>query len=280
MRSLSLATKLLLSGALLASVIMVGIADFATGSELAFSVFYFIPIGLAAWFLGREMGTATSVLSAVSWYLADSLARSQPYSYSLIPVWNGGVRLITFLVLTVLLAGLADVLKRESHTARVDHLTGAANARAFYEFAEAEISLLRRYQRPFTLLYLDIDNLKQLNDARGHSEGDKALQATVVSLKRALRPTDTVARLGGDEFAVLLAEADAHAAEVVSTRIRSALNQGVTVHYPVTFSVGALTCSSPPESVDTLIARADDLMYEVKRIGKDAVKRASFGGAA
>ena len=58
MRSLSLATKLLLSGALLASVIMVGIADFATGSELAFSVFYFIPIGLAAWFLGREMGTA------------------------------------------------------------------------------------------------------------------------------------------------------------------------------------------------------------------------------
>ncbi len=279
MRPLSHTIKFLLAVALIFSLVVVGTADFATGSELAFSVFYFFPVGLAAWYLGREMGVATSVLSAFSWYLADSLARTEPYSHASIAAWNAGVRLITFLTLTFFLTILRQIVQRETLSARVDHLTGAANARGFYESAQNALSRLKRYDRPFTVLYLDLDNLKELNDARGHSDGDDALKATVTTLKRLLRPTDTVARLGGDEFAVLLEEADAGAAEAVSTRIRTALNKRVGGEYPVTFSIGALTCSSPPPSVNVLVARADDLMYEVKRSGKDGVRFATYGGA-
>lgn len=273
-------SRLLLSLALLGSVVLVGVADFATGAELAFSVFYLFPVALASWYVGRGLGITVSILSALSWYLADILARAEPYSHPLIPVWNAGVRVVTFLAVTVLLVLLREVLKREAHSARIDHLTGAANSRAFYEAAEVEIARLRRYRRSFSVLYLDADNLKRLNDTRGHSVGDRALQATAALLKKALRPGDTIARLGGDEFAVLLPEADESAAEVVSTRLRGLLRDALQRQYKVTYSIGALTCIAPPESVDALIERADSLMYQAKHGGKDAIARAAFDGAA
>ena len=186
---------------------------------------------------------------------------------------------MTFFTVTTLLVALREVLVRESQHARIDHLTGAANGRAFYEAAENQISRLGRYGRPFSILYIDADNLKRLNDEHGHSVGDEALKATVSSLKTRLRTGDTVGRLGGDEFAVLLAEADALAAEVASNRLQLALRQTVGMQYQVTYSIGVLTCLCPPPSVDELIERADNLMYEAKRSGKDAIMRGSNDGA-
>jgi diguanylate cyclase (GGDEF)-like protein len=280
MRELSQRSKIILSVALIISVILVGIADFATGSEFAFSVFYLFPVAIAAWFGNRVLAITISVLSALSWYLADILARPEPYSQSLIPAWNSGVRVLTFLLVAVLLGILREVLKRESLIARIDYLTGAANSRGFYEAAEVEIARLRRYGRPFTVLYLDADNLKRLNDTLGHSAGDKILQATVSILKRALRPGDTVARLGGDEFAILLPEVDDHGSEVVSNRVQAVLRQALEAKDHITYSIGSLTCTVPPRSVDELIERADNLMYEAKRGGKDKVARSTFIGAA
>ncbi|MGB7539446.1 MAG: GGDEF domain-containing protein [Anaerolineales bacterium] len=123
-----------------------------------------------------------------------------------------------------------------------------------------------------------MDNLKQLNDAFGHSTGDLALKETVSVLKRTLRPSDVVARLGGDEFTALLLEADANAAEIVSARIQSALRQNSGKRYRVTYSIGVITCLSAPKSVDEIIEKADNLMYEAKRDGKDTIKLASYGG--
>jgi diguanylate cyclase (GGDEF)-like protein len=268
-----------LAALLILAALLVGSADFLTGAELAFSVFYLFPIGLAAWYVNRRAGALISVVSAVAWYLADTLARTEPYSYPLIPAWNAGTRLITFFAVTTLTATLRDTLGRESTHARVDYLTGAANTRAFYEAAEIQISTLRRYGRPFSLLYLDIDDLKRVNDMHGHSAGDRVLRDTVASLNRTLRRGDTLARLGGDEFAVLLAEADRPAAEVASARIQEALRRSPGGHYHVTFSVGGLTCLEAPRSVDELIERADSLMYEAKRGGKDALRLATYGEA-
>jgi diguanylate cyclase (GGDEF)-like protein len=276
MQHLSRPSKALLFSGLVICIVLLGVADYLTGSELAFSVFYLFPVGLATWYVGREAGVVASVLSASSWYLADALARGEPYSYPFIPAWNTGVRLVTFFALTMLLAVLREALERESLHARVDPLTGAANARAFYEAAEVEISKLRRYGRPFTLLYMDVDNLKRVNDDHGHAAGDRALSASVSTLKRCLRAGDTVARLGGDEFAVLLAEASADAARVVSERLQSALRQGPGKQEGITYSMGALTCLAPPPSVDVLIARADNLMYEAKRNGKNAIRLALY----
>jgi diguanylate cyclase (GGDEF)-like protein len=277
---LSRSSKALVIGGVLVCILLLGVADYLTGSELAFSVFYLFPVGLAAWYVGRSAGAAMSVAGALSWYLADTLARPEPYSQPFIPAWNTGVRLLTFLSVTTLLAVLHDTLERESGHARIDPVTGAANARAFYEAAEVEIHKLKRYGRPFTLLYLDVDNLKQVNDANGHAAGDRVLTASVSTLKRSVRAGDTVARLGGDEFAVLLAEADAAAAKVASQRLQSALRHHVGEKEHVTWSIGVITCLAAPLSVDDLIERADNLMYEAKRDGKDATRLAVYEGGA
>jgi diguanylate cyclase (GGDEF)-like protein len=267
--------KIIVFTGLMAGVGIIGVIDFLTGSEYAFSIFYFFPILLAAWYAGLPGGLTLSIESAFVWYFADVLARTPPYPSPLIPAWNTGVRFATFLTVSILLHLLHNTLHRETLFARIDYLTEAANTRAFYEAVESQISVLKRRQRPFTVLYLDLDNLKELNDAFGHSTGDKVLRATVTTLKRVLRPNDTIGRLGGDEFAVLLPEADARGAEIVATRVQSALRRDPGGQHQVTYSIGALTCTVEPKSVDELIAKADNLMYEAKRTGKDRVRLGS-----
>ena len=277
---LSRSSKTMAVLALVVCVLAVGIADYLTGSELTFSIFYLFPVGLAAWYVNRSAGVAVSVLSALSWYLADTLARTTPYSSPFVPAWNTGVRLLTFLTVATLLTILKDALERESVHARVDPVTGAANARAFYEAAETQISNLKRYGRPFTILYLDVDNLKQVNDLHGHAAGDKVLSATASTLKRVVRSGDMVARIGGDEFVVLLSQASAEAGRTASERLQSALRLSVGRQMHVTYSLGVLTCLAPPRSVDALTQQGDNLMYEAKRAGKDTSRLAVFGGPA
>jgi diguanylate cyclase (GGDEF)-like protein len=274
LKKLSYSSRIFLFSGLLAAILILGIVDFATGVELAISIFYLVPVGIAAWFLGWEAGVALSILSALAWYVADAFAQTAPYENPFIPAWNTGVLLMAFLVVTVLLHVLHATLEREALNARIDPLTGAPNTRAFYEAAEIQISLLKRHQRPFSILYLDIDNFKELNDTRGHSAGDSALKVVTQTLKQNLRTGDTVARLGGDEFAILLSEADARAAELVSTRIQSAIRSKLTL----TCSIGALTCVAPPPSVDELVRKVDHLMYEAKRGGKDTKMSSTFAG--
>ncbi len=259
---------------MLAVILILGIVDYATGVDLAFTIFYLIPVGIAAWFLGWEAGVSLSILSALAWYVADAFSQTVPNENPFVPAWNTGVLLMAFLIVTVLLHVLHTTLEREAINARIDPLTGAPNTRAFYEAAEIQISLLKRYQRPFSILYLDIDNFKELNDTRGHSAGDSALKVVTETLKQNLRTGDTVARLGGDEFAILISEADARAAEIVSTRIQSAIRSKLTL----TCSIGALTCVAPPPSVDELVRKADHLMYEAKRGGKDTKMSSTFAG--
>jgi diguanylate cyclase (GGDEF)-like protein len=274
MKTLSSRSKVILFSAMLILVVLVGIVDYATGSELAFSIFYLFPVGITAWYVGLKSGVFMSVASAFTWYVADTLARSEPYSNPFIPSWNTVVRVMTFLIVTVLLNLLRETLQRESIIARIDPLTEAANTRAFYEEAEKHIALIKRYQRPFSVLYLDVDNFKQLNDTHGHSAGDSALRILASTLKQNLRTGDTIARFGGDEFAVLLAEADASAAELISARIQSTIRHNL----PFTCSMGVLTCSSPPGTVDDIVEKVDNLMYEAKRGGKDTKMSSTFTG--
>lgn len=148
MRKPSTLFKALLVSILLVSVVLVGLADYATGAELAFSIFYLFPIGIAAWYVGWRAGIFISIGSAFCWYVADVLARIDPYAYPLIPAWNAGVRLITFLTITILLHEIHEILLRESLHARVDYLTKAANARYFYEVIQAQISLCNGIKGP------------------------------------------------------------------------------------------------------------------------------------
>lgn len=169
-------------------------------------------------------------------------------------------------------AKLKDALERERDNARNDFLTGIANRRAFYEIAATEAQRSRRYGRPLTLVYVDLDNFKAVNDSLGHDAGDELLVEVAATIQSAVRTTDTVARLGGDEFAVLLPETDKDSGEVVTRKLQHALLATMQEHnWCVTFSIGLISFRTPPESVTEMIRKADEVMYSVKLRGKNSV---------
>lgn len=252
-------------------VLLVGYVDYATGFEVSFAFFYIVPVAVAGWWVGLGTALAVSVLSAGVWLLANWLA-GDPLARSLVVYWNAATRLGFFVVVSVLLHRLRAALERERALSRTDHLTGVLNSRAFTETLGRELERARRYGRPFSLAYADLDNFKTVNDRYGHTAGDDLLRTVAQLMQGVLRRTDSVARLGGDEFAVLLPEADAVAAARAVGHMREKIGEAMRARdWPVTMSVGVLTCTEPPAGVDEVIARADALMYEVKRGGKDGV---------
>lgn len=254
---------------------LVGAADFVTGREYTFSLFYLVPILLVTWFAGRKTGIVMSVIAAVIWVTADALGGPN-YSNPLITYWNAAVRLGILLLVSFLISAL-KTLEHEKDIARIDHLTGIANRRHFFEAAQAELDRSRRYRHPFTIVYIDLDGFKSVNDRFGHQTGDTLLRAVVSRMKNQLRKTDLVARLGGDEFVLLLPEIDEPAARMIAPKLQSnLLDEMRRHHWSVTFSVGALTYLGGEIGVDDLISRADDLMYSVKKSGKNAIAYAAY----
>lgn len=258
-------------GVALGLVVLLGVLDFLTGFEISFAVFYVAPVALVAWYTSRRAALLTSVASAAAWQAANSLAGEQ-FTHNWIPVWNAGTRLGFFVVIAVLVEKLRESLLQERELARTDFLTGAANPRSFYELAEMEIHRSRRYNRHFSIAYFDADNFKQVNDRLGHHTGSELLTKVVAVIKKNTRTTDVVARIGGDEFAVLFPETGVDAAQVAARKVREALLAEMAAHeWPVTFSVGLLTCADPPRTVDDMIKVADGLMYDAKQRGKDMI---------
>ena len=263
----------------IALIAVIGLLDYLTGTEFAFSLFYVLPISMLVWFGGRRLGTLGSFLAALVWLLAE-IGAGQRYSQPLVYVWNTGVRLGFFLLVTILLAALRASLERARAMSRLDPLTGAVNAPAFYRQLQAELVRSSRYQRPFTLAYLDLDDFKAVNDRFGHSAGDELLRAFVSHARDRLRRTDTLARMGGDEFAILFLETDAHAARTAIAGLRAALHVEVRSHqWPASLSIGVVTFTAPPESADEAVRLADELMYAAKRGGKDATSFATYRAA-
>lgn len=263
-------------------IVLAGVAllDYLTGVELSFSLFYLLPIGLVAWTVSERFGLAAAFLSAIIWQTVD-LWSGNIYSVSVLPyIWNTIVRL-GFFMLPVFMIRLNRAMEHEKMLARTDFLTGALNGRFFHELAQMEIDRSFRYQRTFTIAFVDIDNFKTINDTFGHTEGDTVLRTIAIKIKAHLRKTDIVARVGGDEFVVLLPETDAQTAPVVISNIQRALLKEMDANgWAVTFSIGALTLTAPQISVDEMLSRVDKLMYVVKNGGKNNIHYAAYTGKA
>jgi diguanylate cyclase (GGDEF)-like protein len=256
----------------IASISAIGIIDYLTGYEIAFSLFYLLPVALLTWFTGKRPGIVASVASALIWLLAD-IKSGQTYAHPAIFAWNSLIRLSFFIIVAFLLSALRKAHQLEKELARIDSLTGAANTRFFSELVHMEIERSLRNRQPFTIVYLDLDNFKSVNDLFGHSMGDKALCAIVKQAKSQLRKVDVVARIGGDEFAFLLPETNQAAAQVVIQRVQTGLLEEMSKNnWPVTFSMGVLTCIKTTQTSDELIKRADELMYWAKKNGKNSVQ--------
>lgn len=250
----------------------IGFVDYLSGYEMASSLFYLLPAAFITWSAGKITGIAASVLAAAVWMLADAGA-GHVYSRPIILYWNSALRLGFFLAVTLLLAALQESLRHERQLSRMDFLTGAVNGRYFLEILQAEGERSGRYRRPFTLVYFDVDNFKLVNDRFGHNSGDAVLRTVATAARAHLRATDTVARIGGDEFALLLPETDAKAARAAVTKMRSTLLQKMKKDgWPVTFSMGALTCLGSAQGSEALLKLADELMYRAKREGKNGAR--------
>ena len=248
----------------------IGILDYFTGYELSFSFFYVIPITLITWRTGRKGGIPASIVSAAVWLWADVVS-GHVYSNPLFPIWNMLIRLSLFLIIAILLAELSAAMQREKELARTDPLTGALNGRQFFDSLRLEIRRLQRYNRPFSLVYIDLDNFKLINDRDGHPTGDQVLRSVVATAKMQFRSTDMIARLGGDEFAILFPETDQAAAKVAISKFQNAW-QNVLQNstWQTTFSLGALTCLSGTITAEELVKKADELMYRVKQNQKNS----------
>ena len=258
-------------------VFLVGILTHLAGPELSSAVFYSIPIVLVTWFTGRSIGLIFSTLSALAWLIVD-LTSGATYSNAAIPYWNGVSRLSSFFILTIVLSSLKSTLKQEKELSRIDFLTGIRNRRYFIELANMEINRARRYEHPFTMVCLDLDNFKAVNDCFGHSTGDIVLRLVARTIRENIRVTDTVARLGGDEFAILMPETGRDVAEVIMQRVQKINLDYMRKHdWPVTLSIGVVTFTSPPSTVDEVLRISDRLMYTAKDNGKNSIQYEVFG---
>lgn len=260
-----------LTGLLL--ILLIDIVDYTTDPLLDFSLFYLTPILFCTWFGGRRLGSLMAGISAISWLFTELWGGTMQESYLPYYYWDCFTRLSFYWVVAQLLASLRERLRDQRHLARTDSVTGSANARHFRELLEHETQRFSRYKSPFTLVYFDLDNFKQINDTLGHAAGDEVLKTIVTISQKHLRSADTVARLGGDEFGVLMPETNADQAEQAMFRLQQALLTAMKAHqWNVTFSMGGISCIAHTTDVLTLIQLADQLMYQVKSSGKNGIK--------
>jgi diguanylate cyclase (GGDEF)-like protein len=260
----------------LAVSLMLGLLDHVTGYELSFAVFYVVPIAVTSWFLGRASGLVFCAIETAIWLSVD-LASANTYSHATIPFWNATVRLGFFIMISLLLSTLRARLIMEQKASQTDGLTDLLNGRAFREGTQKLFDLCRRIGRPATVAYIDLDNFKAVNDSLGHTEGDLVLKLAGSTLAKSVRSTDLVGRLGGDEFAVILPDTNLAQARTVMKKIHQKLTEEVASHnWPIGFSIGVAILSRPPSSADEAIKLADNLMYAVKKAGKNCITYKEF----
>lgn len=256
-------------GLALLAVTAIGWVDVATGPEFGLSLFYAVPVFLAADRAGTTGGVIIAVASTLAWSIAQ--VRSAPSSPKVaLLLWNVAVRGVLFGAL-VALSSMRRKYADERRFASTDPLTGIPNRRMLDEVLARELARVRRKGHSLTVAYIDCDNFKEINDRFGHSTGNEVLRIVARTLRTGIRETDLAARIGGDEFVILLVEATGQQARDILDRIVAALGAVMKERsWPLTLSVGVATTSFPG-SADELLERADRLMYRAKTSGKSAI---------
>jgi diguanylate cyclase (GGDEF)-like protein len=171
--------------------------------------------------------------------------------------------------------GNIKLFEKIQRQATTDGLTGLVNHKTFYEILEKELWRMRRYGGQISLIMIDVDNLKNINDAYGHRAGDKAIREISRRIKECIRQIDTAARYGGDEFAVILLNSSLEDATIVAQRMVDAVANSHTTwqreQIPLSISVGLgqYDADTTPEDITS---RSDQALYMAKQAGKNTVR--------
>lgn len=156
-----------------------------------------------------------------------------------------------------------------AHLAMTDHLTGLANRAQFERTLNSEIAHARRTSEPFTVFYMDLDDFKGINDTFGHAAGDEVLYEVARRMEKQLRAEDLLARFGGDEFGIFLRQSVEEPAEQLAKRLLKVVSAPISLStgdkVNVGISIGIATYTDAIDSMTTLLAQADQALYEAKR---------------
>lgn len=233
---------------------------------------------LPVW-LGTLVIVAASVLfSATATYLSMDETHMSPQSIRQTWIMTLTIPVIVSgpvgYVIVSLLRGL-DKLRREAeYLANTDVLTGALNRRQFVEVANSKLTAAKESNSTISVLLLDVDDFKKVNDIHGHDAGDAVLKMIAERCSGALRPEDTFARWGGEEFVAVLPCADESESIGIALKIRDAISTGEVdleeTRIRVTASIGVAPQIAAEETLSSMLTRADQAMYQAKRGGKNA----------
>lgn len=249
--------------------ISITIIRYVTGPDFQIGQFYIIPIIVVTWYIGRNAGIIIATISILLWIVYDFFTL-QTLSQGLAPGLNEIFRLIIYIFIIQLAHKLRTLLINLQEMSVTDPLTGISNRRSFMKGAQRELDRARRYKHELSLVYMDLDNFKTVNDTLGHHAGDQLLKEVAQTLNGHTRTTDIVARMGGDEFCVLLVETGRDNSILVYNKLEKLILKIMdNNNWPVTMSSGIVTYLDKPDSVDEMIAEADKIMYKVKHSGKN-----------
>lgn len=183
--------------------------------------------------------------------------------------------LLVAYVTSMLAADILQAKKRITLLSQTDDLTGLLNMRAFNLVLEKEIARVRRYAQPFTVIMVDIDGLKDINDQHGHAAGSRLIKTIAHSIRECVRTSDVLARYGGDEFVILMAHTSTEHARTAAERIRAAIKntsfdmQGVRI--ASTVSVGIASFPECVKEAEDVLDKADIALYKSKQCGRNKV---------
>jgi diguanylate cyclase (GGDEF)-like protein len=263
---LSSREKKLIVVALILFIAVVSYLDYLTPVRYTLTVFYIIPVAVSTMLLGRREWVPIAFLSIAA-LMVGHIIQVDTSGNLTGHLWETVSELVVLLTITYMLVMLRRANLHEADLARRDPLTGIANRRSFTELGRYEMRRSERFRQPVSIVYTDIDNFKEVNDAYGHEAGDSLLRQVAAVLRENIRSVDTAARIGGDEFAIILPSSGYRETNETVQRLREKLLAAVG-DKGVGFSIGAVTCDSVC-SIERMLQVADSLMYEVKRSGKN-----------
>ena len=248
-------------------LLALGIVDYWMGKDIRMDSLYVIPLAVIAIHCNRrrDVGFAFLLMFALQTLVLFS------YDTPRTTKWTSlGIAALLGLFVLVLCRLVSASFLRLRQTSSLDSLTGLHNRRSFESLAEQEIARHRRYGGVFSLVVIDLDHFKALNDSRGHAAGDAALKLFAKMLVHLTRETDVLARIGGDEFAILMPnttrdDCASHCQGMVVEIAKRMTESGLAI----TASMGAFTIEQPVLSFLEAYEQADKAMYEAKAKGKN-----------